>query len=674
VERWGLFRRRPRSRDKVYSRWGGFLDAIEFDPLKYGIPPKSLSSIDPCQILTLEMVDRALRDAGYDQREFDREHTSVFVGEGGGLGNLGQLYSFRSMLPTFLEKVPENLLAQLPEWTEDSFPGLLPNVIAGRVASQFDLGGTNLSTSAACAAGLAALSLGMEELRNGKSGMSIVAAVDVQQNPFTYLCFSKTMALSPTGTPRCFDASSDGIVISQGIGVVVLKRLEDAERDGDRIYAVLRGMGSSSDGRGKSLTAPTSRGQMRAFRRAYAQAGFRLDTLELIEAHGTGTVLGDRIEAESITHALREVGALPKSCAIGTVKSMIGHTKGCAGIAGLIKVALALQHKVLPPTLWVKKPTAAEVWAGDSPAYLNTDVRPWVGRDHPRRAGVSSFGFGGTNFHAVLEEHRPKERELPRFPTAHLPAELFCFRGPTVERLREDVEEIHRMAETRPTLRELAHRAFRMGRGRKEPGAAFSLSIVADSVDDLRRKLLRAKSALESGSEPLLDPTGIYFDPAGFGRNGKVAFVFPGQGSQRVDMLKDLTLLFGELRESFALADSVLASRLPLPLSHYAYPPSSFTEEEQAAWMEALTRTDITQPALGAAEFGLYKVLRAFGVQPDMAAGHSVGNVALGAAGVLGKRPSELLWTRGACMLLAAGETPDHDGDRGAWRPGGAGS
>ena len=647
----------PKSRDKIYSRWGGFLEPIEFDPLKYGMPPKSLSSIDPFQLITLEMVDRALRDAGYHQREFDREHTSVFVGEGGGMGNLGQLYSLRALLPMVLRDVPDELLGQLPEWTEDSFPGLLPNVIAGRIANQFDLGGTNLSTSAACAAGLAALSLGMDELRSGKSRVSIVAALDLSQNPFVYLCFSKTMALSATGTPRCFDAAGDGIVISQGVGVVILKRLEDAERDGDRIYAVLRGMGSSSDGRGKSLTAPTSRGQMRAFRRAYEQAGFGLDTVELIEAHGTGTVLGDRTEAESITFALREAGASPESCAVGTVKSMIGHTKGCAGIASLIKVALALYHKVLPPTLGVKKPTAPELWGSDNPAYLNTEVRPWVGRDHPRRAGVSSFGFGGTNFHAVLEEHRSEEPRFAGFPNPQLPAELFCFAGPSVERLREDLEEMRRAAEQPAALRDLAYKAFQILRDRRQAGAGLRLSIVSDSTQDLVKKLEQAHSRL-GRPEAFLDPTGIYFTPEPIARGGKVAFVFPGQGSQRVDMLRDLTLLFGEMRESFALADRILASRLPLPLSHYVYPPPSFTEEERAARMEALTRTDVTQPALGAAELGLHKVLRAFGVRPDMAAGHSVGEyVALCAAGVFPEESlSALLWARGSCMLQAAGD------------------
>ena len=660
ADRWDLalyFDADPKTRDKIYSRWGGFLEPIEFDPLKYGMPPKAVGSIDPFQLLTLELVDRALRDAGYDRRWFDRENTSVFIGEAGG-GNLGQLYCVRSMLPMILSDVPAEAMAQLPEWTEDSFPGLLPNVIAGRIANQFNLGGTNLSASAACAAGLAAVSLGMDELRCGKSRVSIVGAVDVAQNPYVYMSFSKTLALSPTGTPRCFDESADGIVISQGVGVVILKLLEDAERDGDRIYAVLRGLGSSSDGRGKSLTAPTSRGQLRALGRTYARAGFGLETVGLFEAHGTGTVLGDRTEAETITVALREAGAPAKGCAVGSVKSMIGHTKGCAGIASLIKVALALHHKVLPPTIGVTKPTAAELWEGDSPAYLNTELRPWVAPGHARRAAVSSFGFGGTNFHATLEEHRAAEPLTAAFPSAQLPAELFCFAGASVAELRQRIDAARKAAAEPVALREQAHQAFLAERDRERGNADLRLAVVADSVQDLATKLERAHSRLAADPEAFLDPTGAYFSPLPLARNAKVAFIFPGQGSQRVDMLRDLALLFGELRDSFAVADRTLAGRLPRAISQYVFPPASFSEKERGSHMEALTRTDVTQPALGAAGFGLYKVLRAFGVSPDMSAGHSVGEyVALAAAGVLREDSLyDLLWTRGSCMLAAAGE------------------
>ena len=313
---------------------------------------------------------------------------------------------------------------------------------------------------------------------------------------------------------------------------------------------------------------------------------------------------------------------------------------------------------MLPPTLWVTRPTAAELWEGDSPAYLNTELRPWVGKDHPRRAGVSSFGFGGTNFHAVLEEHRPQEPVGAGFPTPLLPAELFCFAGASVDELRKDVEEIRRAAVEPRALRDLAYRAFLLRRDRGRTDAGPRLSVVAESVPDLARKLEQAQSRLGSGPEPFLDPTGIYFAPEALARYGKTALIFPGQGSQRVDMLRDLTLLFGELRDSFALADKTLASRLPFPLSQYVYPPASFTDEERAARMEALTRTDVTQSALGATELGLYKVLRAFGVRPDMAAGHSVGEyVALCAASVFPEEALyDLLWTRGSCMLQAAGE------------------
>ncbi|HXI39197.1 MAG TPA: beta-ketoacyl synthase N-terminal-like domain-containing protein, partial [Bryobacteraceae bacterium] len=445
-----------RARDKIYSRWGGFLEDAPFDPMRYGIPPNALASIDPMQLLALVVVDRALADAGYRDRDFPRDKTSVIFGLSGGLGDLGIQYAVRSLLGQFVDQAPEGLLAQLPEWTEDSFAGILPNVTAGRVANRFDLGGVNFAVDAACASSLAAVYLAARELTSRASDMVIVGGVDTVQSPFGYLCFSKSQALSPRGACRTFDATADGIAISEGISMLVLKRLEDAERDGDRIYAVIKGVAGSSDGRGRSMTAPRLEGQIAALDRAYAQAGIRPSTVGLIEAHGTGTAAGDAAELAALSTVFAADGAAPQSCSIGSVKSMVGHTKSAAGVTGVMKAALALYHKTLPPTLHVEQPNAKLCEPG-SAFFVNSDPRPWSaapGPDSeatPRRAGVSSFGFGGTNFHAVLEEYsgdiaHPADRaNLDRWP-----AELFIWNAPTSDALASSIEQFAARLENAP--------------------------------------------------------------------------------------------------------------------------------------------------------------------------------------------------------------------------------
>ena len=306
----------------------------------------------------------------------------------------------------------------MPEWTEDSFPGFLLNVAAGRVANRFDLGGANYTVDAACGSSLAAASLAVRELETGSADVVILGGADTVQNPFTYLAFSKTHAFSPRGHCRPFDASADGIVISEGVAALVLKRLADAERDGDRIYAVIKGVGVSSDGRAKGLTAPRPEGQVRAVKRAYAKSGVDPKTVGYVEAHGTGTAVGDVVEVNAISGVFREAGVGPSSVAIGSVKSMIGHAKCAAGLAGLINASMALHHKVLPPTIGVEaiNPKADLL---DGPFHVSTRARPWLhsGLDHPRRAGVSAFGFGGTQF-----PRRPRSlrRRLDGGPDARL--------------------------------------------------------------------------------------------------------------------------------------------------------------------------------------------------------------------------------------------------------------
>ncbi|HKB55323.1 MAG TPA: polyketide synthase, partial [Ramlibacter sp.] len=249
-----------KAKDRVYSRTGGFLEPVPFDPMRYGIPPTSLPSIDPFQLLSLVAVDQALRDAGYHDREFPREKTSAIFGLSGGLGDLGVGYAVRASLPQLVSGAPPELMGALPEWTEDSFAGILPNVAAGRVANRFDLGGVNFTVDAACASSLAAVYVAARELAAGTSDMVITGGVDTGQSPFGYLCFATAGALSVRGRCRTFDQSADGIAISEGITVLVLKRLADAERDGDRIYAVIKGIAGSSDGRGRSMTAPRLEG------------------------------------------------------------------------------------------------------------------------------------------------------------------------------------------------------------------------------------------------------------------------------------------------------------------------------------------------------------------------------------------------------------------------------
>lgn len=622
------------SRDKIYSRWGGFLDDVPFDPMRYGIPPAALGSIDPMQLLSLVVVDQALRDAGYGDQEFVRGRTSAIFGASGGLGDLGGKYAVRSWLKQCLAEVPDELLERLPEWTEDSFPGLLPNVVAGRVANRFNLGGVNFTVDAACASSLAAAYLGVKELTAGSSDMVIVGGVDTVQNPFCFLCFAKSQALSPRGKCRPFDRSADGIAISEGITVLVMKRLADAERDGDRIYAVIKGIAGSSDGRGRSMTAPRPEGQKLVLRRAYEQAGFGPATVGLVEAHGTGTVAGDTAELASLSEVMREADAKPQSCAIGSVKSMLGHTKSAAGITGLMKVALALHHKVLTPTLHVESPNAKLLEAG-SPIFVNTIPQPWIPpHDVPRRAGVSSFGFGGTNFHAVLEEYQGELRDPADFATRHeWPAELFLWNAPSAEALRPSLEMIARKLEAgaRPSLRELAAATCRRAEASRE--AAVRLAIVATSLDDLKAKLTRAQEALATGQK-IADSQGVYIDTGS--TRPKVAFLFPGQGSQKPRMLSELALHFPEFRRSMELAEQVLAGRLPQALSRYIYPPPVFRPEDEREQMDALTDTAVAQPALGVMEAALAKLLKRLGVEPDMTAGHSYGEyVALWAAGVL---------------------------------------
>jgi len=621
---WRLYFDEDRAKkDKIYSRWGGFLEDMPFDPMRYGITPKSLKSVDPMQLMGLSLADEALQDAGYAQMEKAlKERTSVVLGASGGSGDVGLQYNLRSEYPRFAGDLPEGLADELPEWSEDTFAGILINVLSGRVSNRLDLGGANFTTDAACASSLAALYQAVGELRNGRSDMAIAGGVDTQQSPFGFMCFAQTGALSPTGRCQSFDTGADGIAISEGIVMFVLKRLEDAEAAGDRIYAVLKGIGAGSDGKAKALNAPEPAGQLRAMKRAYDHAGYSADTVRLFEAHGTGTVAGDTAELTSTGALVAEAELAPRQSVIGSVKTNIGHTKATAGLAGLLKIVLSLHHGVLPPHRGVKSPN--QVLADDdAPLYLLDEAEPWLSEPGaPRRASVSAFGFGGTNFHATVEGYDREYRRdrLERAPDI-MPAELIVLSAADRTALTALAGDVAAALAGNPALelRDVAAASIRDFNAAAPLRAAF----VAEDLAKLQSQL----TAVAAGEVP----AGVHLaeTPA---EPGKLAVLFPGQGSQYPFMGREVAVWFREMADTLSAADTALEASLSdaygqgTALSHFLYPRGAYTPAAQAEARKALTATDIAQPALGAVEAGLWTLLsKGFGLSGDMFAGHSYG-------------------------------------------------
>mgnify|MGYP001023512069 CR=1 FL=1 len=612
------------------SKWGGFIEPVEFDPLAYGIPPRSLAAIDPAQLLALEASQRALRDAGYDQRAFNRELASVIFGTDGG-SELSAGYSFRPHWRQYVGEIPAELDEVLPSLTEDSFPGILGNVVAGRIANRLDLGGVNYTVDAACASSLAAVDLALKELRGGTSDLVICGAVDFHSGIVDYLSFSSVHALSPSGQCKTFDATADGIALGEGVAAVILKRLSDAERDGDRIYAVIKGVAGGSDGKSLGLTAPRQEGQVRTLRRVYERSGVSPAAVGLVEAHGTGTVVGDRTELETLNEVFRHAGAAPESCALGSVKSQIGHTKCAAGLAGIIKAALALHYQVLPPTLNVETPNPG--WDPTSPFAINTEPRPWPGPE--RFAGVSAFGFGGTNFHAVLGSYDASgtPESSPGWP-----AELFLIRGVDQADARRTAETLRAAVSGQDgwRLADLARTVSTM------PGAV-QFAFVAADLDELRAKLADfGAGVFERPEQPL-------------GVASEVAFLFPGQGSQKPGMLADLFVHFPSLQRYLELGER---------WRHIMIPPPAWSPQDAAMQKQVLTDTRNAQPALGIAGLATYDLLSGLGIEPSMLGGHSYGElVALCAAGAFS--PRDLLALSEARAAAIAECIPD-GGDAGS--------
>ncbi|HZF90500.1 beta-ketoacyl synthase N-terminal-like domain-containing protein, partial [Streptomyces sp.] len=620
----------PAAEDKTYVRRGGFLPEIAFSPMEFGLPPNTLEVTDILQLLSLTVARDVLRDAGADRADwYDASRTGVVLGVTGA-NSLTQPLSARLQTPVLkevvrsvglseqdAEEIAERFKKAYIPWEENSFPGMLGNVVAGRIANRFDLGGTNCTVDAACASSLAAVKLAVSELIEGRADLMITGGCDAENTILMYLCFSKTPAFSRSQLIRPFDESADGTLIGEGIGMLALKRLADAERDGDRIYAVLRGIGTSSDGRFKSIYAPRAEGQQLALRRAYEDANIPVGSVELFEAHGTGTAVGDHTELSALSAVVSAGTDDHGYAAIGSVKSQIGHTKAAAGAASLIKLSLALHQKVLPPTINVEHPSAA-VDPASTPFYVNTEARPWIldpARDK-RRAAVSSFGFGGTNFHMVLEEHDSARGGDARVLGPVVRWGLWHAAGPEALAARVD-----------------------NGAGPDEgpiPEQHARLGIAARTdaeFDELRAtavELLRARPDAASWQHP----KGITYRRTALPAGAKTAAVFAGQGSQYVGMGRGAALALPPVRAAFDRANRLTES--PDTLARTVFPPPAFTDAARRAQETALRRTDYAQPAIGALASGQYTWLRELGFRPDGAIGHSFGELtALWAAGAL---------------------------------------
>ncbi len=662
----------PGDADKTYCKRGGFLPEVDFDPVAFGIPPKVIPATDTTQLIALIVARQVLEDAFAEQFDtMDRERMSIILGVTAGQELLIQAAA-RLQRPQWLaalrqEGIPEDkaqvicdrIAEKYTPWQENTFPGLLGNVVAGRIANRFDLGGTNCITDAACASSLSALSMGLQELYLGTSDVVITGGVDCFNDIFMYMCFTKTPALSRSGDCRPFADGADGTLMGEGLGMFALKRLEDAERDGDQVYAVVKGIGSASDGRSLSVYAPLPEGQARALRRAHEQAGVGPETIELVEAHGTGTRAGDVAEFEGLRLAFGDTDTdIDEAwCALGSVKSQIGHTKAAAGAAGLFKVVMALLHKVLPPTIKVEEPSN-RLPLDKSPFYINTASRPWIrGAEHPRRAGLSSFGFGGSNFHVVLEEYQGPHR--PQRIRA-LPAELFCLSDDEIASLHGQIvalrDQQNRVPERSEDQRELLATLARTSQESFRADASFRLTFVAQSLSDLfeQCRTLGDRLLSEGDAPPEFEtPAGAVFRH-NTRHTGQLAGLFPGQGSQYVEMGMDLAIHFDAARRVWDQA----SDRHP-GLARKVFPPPVFDDLARGAQQEELTRTEWAQPAIGVDSAAKWSLLQALGLSVDLVAGHSFGEVtALMASGVLDVDAMvDVARRRGELMAEAAAST-----------------
>ncbi|MGO9884264.1 MAG: type I polyketide synthase, partial [Solirubrobacteraceae bacterium] len=664
----------PQQPEKTYSKIGGWVRDWEWNPLdwKLPIPPKVSDAMDDAHKWAVACTRMALADAGWPDRPLNQDRTAVIIGNALS-GEHHYLTALRIAFPELARELRDaasfaalpsdvrtaieselhsNMDDWLPEVTEDTMPGELSNCAAGRIANLFNFHGPNYTVDAACASALAAMDASVEGLINHEFDVAITGGVDRNMSAAVYVKFCAIGALSGTGT-RPYADGADGFVMGEGAALFIVKRLADAVRDENNIYAVVRGVGSASDGKGKGITAPNPVGQRLAVQRAWENAGLSPAECGLIEGHGTSTRVGDVAELASLTEAFSGAHLAPGSVALGSVKSNIGHLKAAAGAAGMLKATLALREKLLPASINFERPNPNVDW-GTSPFAVNTELRDWeVAPGGTRVAGVSAFGFGGTNFHVVLEEHVPGQLEGNGRTSVSVPASTSAasaepkLGGASAHEAKAPLRGALVLGTSDRSglstrLRGVAEAA---GRGEAPPRRAPDEAdlraperIALDYGDaaELGQKAELALRALDGDSPAAwsaLAARGIF---RGSGPPGKVAFMYTGQGSQYPNMLGELRRREPIVAQAFEAADAVMAPLLgDRALSELIFVDTDDPEAVAQADAE-LRRTEITQPAVLTADLALTELLGAYGITPDFVIGHSLGEYgALVAAGVM---------------------------------------